>query len=61
MKETPKGGRGPPWAVAPLERERELVSENRTIYEITWKDMVEPERPQVSIKYNAKKRCDLHA
>jgi len=23
MEETPKGGRGPPWAVAPLERERE--------------------------------------
>jgi hypothetical protein len=22
MEETPKGGRGPPWAVAPLERER---------------------------------------
>jgi len=23
MEETPKGGRGPPWAVAPLEKERE--------------------------------------
>ena len=23
IEETPKGGRGPPWAVAPLERERE--------------------------------------
>jgi len=25
MEETPKGGRGPPWAVAPLERERGTV------------------------------------
>jgi hypothetical protein len=25
MEETPKWGRGPPWAVAPLERERECV------------------------------------
>jgi len=24
MEETPKGGRDPPWAVAPLERERIL-------------------------------------
>jgi hypothetical protein len=23
MEETPKGGRGPPWAVAPLERQRD--------------------------------------
>ena len=27
MEETPKGGRGPPWAVAPLEREREIERE----------------------------------
>jgi len=23
--------------------------ENRTVYEITWKDMVEPDRPQMTI------------
>jgi hypothetical protein len=27
MEETSKGGRGPPWAVAPLERERERERE----------------------------------
>jgi len=29
MEETPKGGRGPPWAVAPLERERiQILAKN---------------------------------
>jgi hypothetical protein len=28
MEETSKGGRGPPWAVAPLERERKRVMLN---------------------------------
>jgi hypothetical protein len=30
MEETPKGGRGPPWAVAPLERERERERERES-------------------------------
>jgi hypothetical protein len=28
MEETLEGGQGPPWAVAPLEREREKVCSN---------------------------------
>jgi hypothetical protein len=27
MEETLEGGRGPPWAVAPLERERDIFTE----------------------------------
>jgi hypothetical protein len=35
-------------------------SENCTVYEITLKNMLEPDRPQM--KYNAaQKKCDLHA
>jgi hypothetical protein len=35
MEETSKGGRGPPWVVAPLERERErekVLAKNGTCY-----------------------------
>jgi hypothetical protein len=28
-------------------------SENRAVYEILWKDMVCPDRPQVTMKYGA--------
>jgi hypothetical protein len=34
------------------------VSINRAVYEITWKNMVQPDRPQMTIKYRA---CALHA
>ena len=33
-------------------------SKNHAVYEITWKNMVEPERPQMTIKYGA---CALRA
>jgi hypothetical protein len=32
--------------------------ENRTIYEIMWKNTVEPERPHMTVYYGA---CALHA
>jgi hypothetical protein len=32
-------------------------SEDRAVYEITSKNVVEPERPQITIKYSA---CTLH-
>jgi hypothetical protein len=35
-----------------------FFSENRAVYEIKWKHMVEPERPQMTIQYGA---CALHA
>ena len=35
-----------------------FFSENRTIYEIMWENMVEPERPQMTVQYDA---CALHA
>jgi len=31
---------------------------NRTVFETMWKNMVEPERPQMAIQYGA---CALHA
>ena len=34
MEETPKGGRGPPWAVAPLERKREKILKSEKNFEI---------------------------
>jgi hypothetical protein len=33
-------------------------SENRAMYEIMWKNMVEPDRPQIKIQYGA---CALQA
>jgi hypothetical protein len=33
-------------------------SEDRSVYEIMSKNLVEPERPQIAIKYGA---CALHA
>jgi hypothetical protein len=35
-----------------------FVSENRIVYEIMSKNVVEPERPQMTIQYGA---CALHA
>jgi len=35
-----------------------FFSENLAVYEITWKNMVEPDRPQMTIQYGA---CALHA
>jgi hypothetical protein len=35
-----------------------LFSENRAVYEITWKNMVEADRSQVKMEYEA---CALHA
>jgi hypothetical protein len=35
-----------------------FFSENRAVYEIMWKNTVEPERPQISIQNGA---CALHA
>jgi hypothetical protein len=32
--------------------------ENRSVYEVMWKHMVEPKRPQMTIKYGA---CALNA
>jgi hypothetical protein len=29
--------------------------ENRAVYEIMWKNMVQPERPQMTIQYGAEK------
>jgi hypothetical protein len=37
---------------------QQLVSENRVVYEITWKNMVQPYRPQMTIWYGA---CALRA
>ena len=34
--------------------------ENLAAYDVMWKNMVEPERPQMIIQYG-KERCDLHA
>jgi len=34
--------------------------ENRAVYEITWKNMVEPEKPKMT-NNTTHKRCDLHA
>jgi hypothetical protein len=33
-------------------------SENRAVYEIRWKNVVQPDRPQTTIQYGA---CLLHA
>jgi hypothetical protein len=33
-------------------------SENRAGYEIMWKNMVQPDRPQMTVQYGA---CILHA
>jgi hypothetical protein len=35
-----------------------FFSENRTFYEIIWKKLVEPERPQITTKFGA---CALRA
>ena len=35
-----------------------LLSENRAVYEIMSKNVVEPERPQLAIQHEA---CELHA
>jgi hypothetical protein len=35
-----------------------FISENRAVYEITWKNMVEADRSQVTMEYEA---CALHA
>jgi hypothetical protein len=32
--------------------------ENHTVYEVMWKGMLQPDRPQMTIKYGA---CTLHA
>ena len=36
------------------------LSENRAVYEITWKNMVERDRPQMT-NNTIQERCDLHA
>ena len=35
-----------------------LFSENRALYELMSKNMVQPDRPQMTVKYGA---CALHA
>jgi hypothetical protein len=35
-----------------------FISENCAVYEIMWKNMVQPDRPQMTIKYGARA---LHA
>ena len=35
-----------------------FFSENRAVYEIMWKNVVEPERPKMAVKYGT---CALHA
>jgi len=32
--------------------------ESRAVYEVMWKNMVEPDRPQMTLQYGA---CALHA
>jgi len=36
----------------------EIFKRNRAVYEIMWKYMAEPSRPQMTIQYGA---CVLHA
>jgi hypothetical protein len=38
--------------------EKNLFFLNRAVYEIMWENVVEPEKPQMTIQYGA---CALHA
>jgi hypothetical protein len=38
-----------------------FCSENRTVYEITWKNMVDPDRPQMTIRRMRIARCIIKA
>ena len=34
---------------------RNFFSENRAVYKIMWRNLVEPDRPQMTVKYSANK------
>ena len=40
---------------------QQLFPENLAVYEIMWKNMVGPDRPQMTPCNAAQNRCDLHA
>jgi hypothetical protein len=36
-------------------RLKKIFPQNRALYEITWKNIVQPDRPQMTVKYSTEK------